>query len=72
MSDHIRFIMIRNGVIIDKIRVASIGDKMSHARVRWFDHIKRKSMDAPMRILKGFFFQSIKWAKVDLGRVETK
>ena len=60
MSDHIRFIMIRNGVIIDKIRVTSIGDKMSDARVRWFDHIKRKSMDAPMRICERIFLPKYK------------
>jgi len=40
---------IRNGVIRDLVKVAHIGDKMRETRLRWFDHVKRRSMDAPVR-----------------------
>jgi len=32
-----------------KIRVASIEDKIREARLRWFGHIRRRNMDAPIR-----------------------
>jgi len=48
MCVHTRLDKIRNEVIRDKIGVASIEDKMREARLRWFGHIRRRSMDAPM------------------------
>lgn len=39
---------IKNEVIKDKVRVASIDDKLTDTRIRWFG-VKRKSMDAPVR-----------------------
>jgi len=36
-------------VIRNKIGVASIKDKMREARLRWFGHIRRRPMDAPVR-----------------------
>ena len=39
---------IRDEVIRSKIGVASIEDKMREARLRWFGHINRRSMDAPV------------------------
>ena len=49
MCGHTRSDRIRNGVIRGKIGVALIEDKIREARLRWFGHIKRRSMDAPMR-----------------------
>ena len=46
---HTRLDRIRNEVIRGKIGVASIEDKMREARLRWFGHIKRRPMNAPMR-----------------------
>jgi len=46
---HTRLDRIRNEVIRDKIRVASIEDKISDARLRWFGHIRRMPRDAPVR-----------------------
>ena len=39
----------RNEVISDLVKVASIKDKMREIRLRWFNHVKRRSMDAPVR-----------------------
>jgi len=40
---------ISNGVIRDLVKVVPIGDKMRETRLRWFGHVKRRSVDAPMR-----------------------
>jgi len=40
---------IRNGVIRDLVKVAPIGDKIRETRLRWFGHVKRRSVDAPVR-----------------------
>ncbi|XP_070049706.1 uncharacterized protein [Nicotiana tomentosiformis] len=40
---------IRNEVIRDKVGVASVEDKMQESRLRWFGHVKRRSIDAPVR-----------------------
>jgi len=36
---------IRNEVIKGKIGVATIEDKIREAKLRWFDHIRRRSME---------------------------
>ena len=36
-------------MIRSKIEVAAIEDKMRKARLRWFGHIRRRPMDAPVR-----------------------
>ncbi|KAF3614817.1 hypothetical protein FXO38_35460 [Capsicum annuum] len=40
---------IRNEVIRNKVRVTSVEAKMREARLRWFDHVMRRNMDAPVR-----------------------
>jgi len=40
---------IRNEVIRDLVKVALIEDKMRESRLRWFGHMKRRSVDAPVR-----------------------
>jgi len=42
-------VKIRNEVIRGKIGVASIEDKMREIRLRWFGHVRRRLMDAPVR-----------------------
>ena len=49
MCDHTRLYKIRNEVIRSKIGVASIVDKTREVGLRWFRHIRRRSMDAPVR-----------------------
>jgi len=40
---------ISNEVIIGKLGVTSIEDKIRDARLRWFGHIRMRSVDAPVR-----------------------
>ena len=40
---------IRNEEICFKIRVAPFGEKMRESRLRWFGHLQRKIINAPMR-----------------------
>ncbi|XP_075091555.1 uncharacterized protein LOC142171755 [Nicotiana tabacum] len=39
---------IRNEVIQDKVGVASMEDNMRESRLRWFRHVKRRNIDAPI------------------------
>ena len=39
----------RNEVISDLVKLASIKNKMREIRLRLFNHVKRRSMDAPVR-----------------------
>jgi len=49
MCSFTRIDRIRNGVIRDLAKVAPIEDKMRETRLRWFDHVKRRSADTPVR-----------------------
>ena len=40
---------IRNGIIRDLVKVTPIEDKMREIRLRWFGHVKRKSVVAQVR-----------------------
>jgi len=46
---HTRVDKIRNEVIRGKIGVASMENKIRDTRLRWFGHIRRRDMDAPVR-----------------------
>jgi len=49
MCGYMRMDRIRNRVIRDLDKVAPIEDKMRKTRLRWFAHVKRKSVDAPVK-----------------------
>ncbi|XP_070015957.1 uncharacterized protein [Nicotiana sylvestris] len=49
MCGHTRLDKIRNDDIWRKVGVASVDDKMREARLRWFGHVQRRSIDAPVR-----------------------
>jgi hypothetical protein len=46
---HTRKDRIRNDDIRDKLRVAPIQEKLVQHRLRWFDHIQRRPLEAPIR-----------------------
>ena len=49
MCGHTRVDRIRNEVIRDIFNVDPIKDKMRETRLKWFSHVKRRSVDDPMR-----------------------
>jgi len=49
MSDYTKLDRIKNVVIREKVGIAPIEDKMSETRLRWFEHVKRKCINAPLR-----------------------
>ncbi|XP_070034932.1 uncharacterized protein [Nicotiana tomentosiformis] len=40
---------IKNKAIRDRVGIASVEDKVRESRLRWFRHVKRRSIDAPVR-----------------------
>ncbi|KAF3639764.1 Eukaryotic translation initiation factor 5A-2 [Capsicum annuum] len=42
-------VLVRNETIREKVGVTSVECKMREARLRWFGHVKRRGMDAPVR-----------------------
>lgn len=49
MYEHARGDTIRKKDIWDKVRVVFVEDKIEEVRLRWFEHLKRRCMDAPVR-----------------------
>ncbi|KAK9755495.1 hypothetical protein RND81_01G029500 [Saponaria officinalis] len=52
MYGHTRKDRLGNEIIREKVEVAPIEDKMMENRLRWFGHVRRRPMDAPVRRLK--------------------
>ncbi|KAL6566196.1 hypothetical protein OROGR_001811 [Orobanche gracilis] len=52
MCGHTKKDRLRNEVIREKVRVASIEDKMMENRLRWFGHVRRRPVEAPVRRLE--------------------
>jgi len=49
MYNHRRLDRIKNIVVKDKVGVGLIEDETREARLTWFGHLRRRSMDAPVR-----------------------
>ncbi|KAL6519880.1 hypothetical protein OROMI_032774 [Orobanche minor] len=54
MCGHTKKDRLRNEVIREKVRVASIEDKMMENRLRWFGHVRRRPVDAPVMRLESW------------------
>ncbi|KAK9756043.1 hypothetical protein RND81_01G069300 [Saponaria officinalis] len=52
MCGHTRKDRLRNEIIREKVKVAPIEDKMMENRLRWFGHVRRRPMEAPVRRLE--------------------
>ena len=50
MCGYTRLDRIRNVVIRERVRVTPIEDKLRETRLRWFGHVKRRSVNALVRI----------------------
>ncbi|XP_070056472.1 uncharacterized protein [Nicotiana tomentosiformis] len=51
---------IKNEAIRDRVRVASVDDKIWESRLRWFRHVKRRSIDAPVRRCERLAMESLR------------
>ena len=51
---------IKNEAIRDRVGVASVEDKMRESRLRWFGHVKRRSIDAPVRRCERLAMESLR------------
>ncbi|XP_070008469.1 uncharacterized protein [Nicotiana sylvestris] len=60
MYEYTRRDKIRNEVIRDKVGVASLEDKMRESRLRWFEHVKRRSIEPPIRRCERLAMASLK------------
>jgi len=49
MCGHTRGDKIRNEVIGEKVGVGFVVDKMGETKLRWFEHVQRRCLDAPVR-----------------------
>ena len=60
MCRYTRFSRTKNEVLREKVRVASIEDKMSETRLRWFGHVKKRSENAPVRMCEAISLSGCK------------
>ena len=49
MCGYTRLDRIRNVVMRERVGIAPLEDKLGETRLRWFGHVKRRSVDAPVR-----------------------
>jgi hypothetical protein len=50
MCDHTRKDRIRNEVILDRVGVAPIEEKLVQHKLRWFGHVQRGPPEAPVKV----------------------
>lgn len=48
MSGYTRKISIKNEFVREKVGVTTIVEKLVKKHLRWFDHIQRSSLEAPV------------------------
>ncbi|XP_070017365.1 uncharacterized protein [Nicotiana sylvestris] len=60
MCGYTRRDKIQNEAIRDRVGVASVEDKMRETRLRWFKHVKRISIDAPVRRCERLAMESLR------------
>jgi len=49
MCGFTRLDRVRNAVIRERVGVAPLEEKMRDSRLRWLGHVKRRSVNAPVR-----------------------
>ena len=58
---------IRNEHIRERVEVAPIAEKMVESRLRWFEHVQRRELDEPVRIV-----DQMTWSPHKRGRGRPK
>ncbi|XP_075109131.1 uncharacterized protein LOC142180924 [Nicotiana tabacum] len=51
---------IQSEAIWDRVGVVSVEDKMLESRLRWFGHVRRRSIDAPVRRCERLAMESLR------------
>ena len=69
MCGYTRMDKIRNEVIRDLVKVAHFEDKMRETRLRWFGHVKRRSVEVLVSRCERTNFLEGKRGKDDQRRV---
>ena len=72
MCGHIIKYEIRIDHIRERVGVAPIVEKMVENRFRWFDHVQRKQLDAPIRRVDQIMWSPHKRGRVKLKRIINK
>ena len=52
MSEYTLKDRIRNDHIRERVEVALISEKMRDYRLRWYEHVQRRELDEPVRIVE--------------------
>ncbi|XP_076893865.1 uncharacterized protein LOC143545988 [Bidens hawaiensis] len=52
MCGHTRLDRIRSEVFRERLRIASICDKIKEERLRWYGHVKRRQLTSPIRAVE--------------------
>ena len=60
MSEHTKKDKLRNGCIREKVGVAPIEEKMTETRLRWFGHVQRRPLEAPVRKVDQMIFSPVR------------
>ena len=63
MCGHTRKDRIWNDVILEKIGVAPIEEKMTENHLRWFGHVQRRPQEEPVRRVDNMIFSQDKKEK---------
>jgi len=72
MCGYTRMDRISNGVIRDLVKLVPIKHKLRKIRLRWFDHVKRRSTDALVRRCERINIPKVKERRDDQKRVWTR
>ncbi|KAM3308849.1 hypothetical protein P3S67_010593 [Capsicum chacoense] len=54
---------VRNETIREKVGVASVEDKMGEVRLRWFGHVMRRGIEAPVRRCERLALDGFRWGR---------
>ncbi|PHT28989.1 hypothetical protein CQW23_31440 [Capsicum baccatum] len=54
---------VRNETIMEKVGVTPVECKMREVRLRWFGHVKRRGMDAPVRRCGRLALDGFRWGR---------
>ncbi len=70
MSGYTRLDKIRNESIRENVGVVSIEDKLREGRLKWFGHVKRTHVEAPVRQVEHIVLENRKKKNVDQTDLE--